>query len=87
METTKLSSKGQVIIPKSFRSTHHWVAGLELVAIDVGDGILLKPKVPFEATNLEDVAGCLQFNGKQKKQEDIELAIKKGLKEQWRDCN
>lgn len=36
METTKLSSKGQVIIPKAFRSTHHWEPGLELMVIDTG---------------------------------------------------
>ncbi len=87
METTKLSSKGQVIIPKSFRSEHHWDAGLELVAIDVGDGILLKPKEPFEETMLDDVAGCMQYSGKPINQDDIEAAFKKGLKEQWRDCN
>lgn len=50
METTKLSSQGQVIIPKSLRDAHHWEAGIELIAIDMGDGILLKPKKPFPET-------------------------------------
>jgi AbrB family looped-hinge helix DNA binding protein len=47
METTKLSPQGQVIIPKSLRDAHQWEAGIELIAIDMGDGILLKPKKPF----------------------------------------
>ena len=33
METTRLSSKGQVIIPKTLRDAHHWLAGQEFIAI------------------------------------------------------
>lgn len=87
METTRLSSKGQVIIPKTVRTTHHWEAGLELVVIDTGDGILLKPKAPFSATELANVAGLLKARVKPKTDEEIEAALKKGAKEQWRDSN
>ena len=52
METTRLSSKGQVIIPKTVRSAHRWEAGLDFLVIDTGDGILLKTKAPFETTVL-----------------------------------
>ncbi len=44
METTRLSSKGQVIIPKAVRSAHQWGVGLELEVIEMGDGVLLRPK-------------------------------------------
>ncbi|MBW4478741.1 MAG: AbrB/MazE/SpoVT family DNA-binding domain-containing protein [Tolypothrix brevis GSE-NOS-MK-07-07A] len=64
MEITKLSSEGQVIIPKSLREAHHWEVGQELIAIDMGDGILLKPKKPFPETKLDDVAGSLKYQGK-----------------------
>jgi AbrB family looped-hinge helix DNA binding protein len=63
METMRLSSKGQVIIPKDFRASHHWNPGLELQVIDAGEGILLKPRAPFEKTSLKDVAGCLNGRG------------------------
>ena len=53
METTRLSSKGQVIMPETLRDAHHWLAEQEFIAIDTGDGILLKPKNPFEETNKE----------------------------------
>ncbi len=75
MEVTKLSSKGQVIIPKALRTAHNWEAGQELIAIDVGNGILLKPKKPFPETTLVQVAGCLKFLGKPKSLDDIENAI------------
>ncbi|PSB21286.1 AbrB/MazE/SpoVT family DNA-binding domain-containing protein [Phormidesmis priestleyi ULC007] len=83
METTRLSSKGQVIIPKALRDAHHWEAGQELVAIGTGDGILLKLKNPFRETTLEDVAGCLNYLGEPKSLEAIEDAIRQGVMEQY----
>lgn len=84
MNTTKLSSKGQVIIPKPLRTAHHWEVGQELIVVDLGDGILLKPKTPFPVTNIDDVASCLKFNGKAKTLDDMEQAIKKGIVEKFR---
>ncbi len=86
MEVTRLSSKGQVIIPKALRTAHQWETGQELVAIDVGDGILLKPKKPFAETSLEQVAGCLKYHGEPKTLEEFENAIQQGVMEQWHDC-
>jgi AbrB family looped-hinge helix DNA binding protein len=85
METTKLSSKGQVIIPKPFRTAHHWEPGQELVVIDTGDGVLLKPKTPFQETKIDDVASCLLYVGKPKTLDDMEQAIKRGVKERFCD--
>ncbi len=84
MNTTKLSSKGQVIIPKPLRTAHHWETGQELVVIDVGDGILLKPKTPFPESSISDVASCLKFKGKTKTLDDMEQAIRKGVREKYK---
>ena len=83
MEVTRLSSQGQVIIPKALRAAHHWQAGQELIAIDVGDGILLKPK-PFQETTLEQVAGCLKYR-RTPNLDELEDAILQEVMEQWRD--
>ncbi len=83
MTTTKLSSKGQVIIPKPIRSSHHWDPGQELVVIDIGDGIILKPATPFKETSVDSVAGCLKYTGKPKTLEDMEAGIAKGVKERF----
>ncbi|MBK8973276.1 MAG: AbrB/MazE/SpoVT family DNA-binding domain-containing protein [Hahellaceae bacterium] len=83
MDTTKLSSKGQVIIPKYIRDLRNWSAGLELEVIALGEGILLKPKAIFPHTTLEDVAGCLNYRGKAKSDDDIEAAMKKAAVEAW----
>ena len=87
METTKLSSKGQVIIPKTLRSTHHWETGLELMVIDTGDGILLRPKAPFAACVLADVAGMFSAKIKPRTDEEIKAALKADLRSKWRGGN
>lgn len=83
MTTTKLSSKGQVIIPKAIRTSRHWETGQELVVIDTGDGIILKPATPFKESTIESVAGCLQYEGKPITIEEMDEAIADGIKEQW----
>ena len=80
MLTTKLSSKGQVIIPKEIRNRHHLEPGQELLAIDTEDGILLKPMSPFPETTLREVASCLSYSGKAKTLDEMEEAIKKGAR-------
>lgn len=83
MEVTRLSNEGQIAIPKTLRAARQWESGQELVAIDVGDGILLKPKKPFPETTLDRVAGCLRYQGKPKSLDELENAICQGLMEQW----
>jgi AbrB family looped-hinge helix DNA binding protein len=81
MQTTKLSSKGQVIIPKILRSRYKWDIGQELTVIDTGEGVLLRSSRPFKKTELNEVAGVLKYSGKPVSLDDMEKAIKKGALE------
>jgi bifunctional DNA-binding transcriptional regulator/antitoxin component of YhaV-PrlF toxin-antitoxin module len=83
MEITKVSNEGQVIIPEPLLKATGWGVGQELIAIDTGDGILLKPKKPFVQTALADVAGCLKYLGTRKTQAEIDDAIRQGVEELW----
>lgn len=83
MEITKLSSQGQVTIPQNLREKYQWQDGQELIIINVGDGILLKPKKTFPETKLDDVAGCLNYQGEAKTIEEMEQAIAQGIEESW----
>jgi len=56
-----------------------------MMAIDRGDGILLIPKPPFLVTKLDDVAGCLRYQGTPKRLEDRDDAIRQGIEELWQD--
>lgn len=81
MQTTRLSSKGQVIIPKPLRIRYNLNSGQKLSVIDTGDGILLRPSRPFKKTDLEHVAGILKYTGKPVSIEEMNAAIKKGALE------
>ncbi|MEH1926129.1 MAG: AbrB/MazE/SpoVT family DNA-binding domain-containing protein [Nostoc sp.] len=81
MEITKLSPEGEVIIPEYLREAHQWEVGQEFIIIDMGDGILLKPKKPFPETKLDDVAGCLKYQGKPKTLENMDNTIRQAIEE------
>ncbi|MBH8556383.1 AbrB/MazE/SpoVT family DNA-binding domain-containing protein [Nostocaceae cyanobacterium CENA357] len=83
MEITKVSSEGQVIIPEELLKVSGWEIGQELIATNMGDGILLKPKKPFAETTLNDVAGCLKYQGTPKSLEDMNDAIRQDVEESW----
>ncbi|AFZ59435.1 AbrB/MazE/SpoVT family DNA-binding domain-containing protein [Anabaena cylindrica FACHB-243] len=87
MEVTKLYPQGQIVLPESLREAYHWNVGQEFVIIDMGDGILLKPKNPFSVTKLDDVAGCLKYHGEPATLEDMDDAIRQGVEEMWNDCD
>jgi AbrB family looped-hinge helix DNA binding protein len=42
MQTTQLSSKGQVVIPKALRDAKQWTAGTEFIVEATDTGILLR---------------------------------------------
>jgi len=83
MEATKMSSKGQVIIPKHIRTLLNWETGQELIIINMPDGVLLKAKKPFKSTSLDDVAGILAYQGKAKTLKEMQEAIDKGISESF----
>jgi AbrB family looped-hinge helix DNA binding protein len=81
MATTKLSSKGQIILPKSVRDAHRWAPGTEFSVEKVEDGVLLKPLGPFPKTRIEDVAGVLKRPaGKPKSVEEMDASIAKSVR-------
>ena len=81
MITTRLSEKGQVVIPRKVRSSHGWEKGVEFVIEETDDGVTLKPLKPFEETNIKDVLGCLNYRGPRKTLKDMDAAIAKGARE------
>ncbi len=81
METTHLSSKGQVIIPQSIRKAHKWQPGLEFNVIDTEQGVLLTPRLPFKSTSIKEVLGCVNYTGAKKSLKEMEEGIAKGAKE------
>jgi AbrB family looped-hinge helix DNA binding protein len=75
METTRLSTKGQIILPKVIRDARAWGPGTEFTVEETGEGVLLRPAARVPNTNLDDVAGCLRSKGKAKTLRQMRSAI------------
>lgn len=79
METTRLSSKGQIILPKSIRATHAWGPGVEFAVEDTAEGVLLRPLKPFTPACLDEVLGCTGYRGRARTVEEMDAAIALGV--------
>jgi AbrB family looped-hinge helix DNA binding protein len=78
--TTRLSSKGQVVLPGSIRAARHWEPGLELKVEETRDGVLLTPVKAAAATRLADVVGSAGYRGPAKSLAQMQKAIAQGVK-------
>lgn len=59
MDTVKLSSKGQIVIPKSMREDMHLPPGTEFVISVTATGLTLTPKTLFPKATVREVRGLL----------------------------
>ncbi len=84
METTKLSSKGQVVLPKSVREQHGWGPGTEFVVESTPDGVRLRAKAPFAQTALDQVHGSVRHSGPPKSLEAMEAGIRAAVARRYR---
>lgn len=75
METTKLSSKGQVVLPRAVRAGRKLKPGVIFSVEVVPEGILLRPLKPFVPTTIEQAFGCLRYSGKSKTVEEMHSAV------------
>ncbi len=64
MEITRLSTKGQIVLPKHIRVTRAWRPGTKFAIEESGEGILLRPAESFAKSDLAEVAGCLRSRRK-----------------------
>ncbi len=73
--TTTVSTKGQVILPKAIRRALRWEAGTRLTVENTPEGVLLKPEPVFAETRLEEVFGCLAYQGTPKTLEEMDAGV------------
>ena len=87
METTRVSSKGQVVIPKSIRDRLHLEAGAPLSVGVENDAIVLHQvrkalRLPTES-EIDAVAGCLKVGGPMPSRTDEDAAIAALFRKEW----
>jgi AbrB family looped-hinge helix DNA binding protein len=78
--TTRLSTKGQLIIPRAIRARQGWRAGTRLMIEDRGDHVVLRGVAEPPRTSLEDLVGCTGYKGPKRSLADMAAAIARGAK-------
>lgn len=72
---TTVSTKGQVILPKSIRQRRHWDVGTRLIVEDTPDGVVLRAAPIFRLTRPGDVFGSLKVAGPPKTLEEMDAGV------------
>ncbi len=72
---TTVSTKGQVVLPKSIRQRRHWDAGTRLIVEDTPDGVVLKAAPVFKLTTPEQVFGSLKTAGPPKTLQEMDAGV------------
>ena len=60
--TIRLSEKGQVVLPKEYRSEQHLEAGSDMAALKIGSGLLLLPQMDRFNTLCNSIERVLMKN-------------------------
>ena len=80
---TRLSSKGQMVVPKPIRDALHLSAGAEL-KVEMGEGcFVVRPKDNIRSARIEEVIGMFKVD-RAISDEEIERAIDDGYRARWR---
>lgn len=83
--TTKVSTKGQVILPKAVRQQKNWEAGTRLTVENTEEGVLLKAAPLFAPTKVDAVCGSLRFGGRALTIEEMDAAVAAEARRRARD--
>jgi bifunctional DNA-binding transcriptional regulator/antitoxin component of YhaV-PrlF toxin-antitoxin module len=70
-----LSTKGQLILPKTLVLRRQWEAGTRLRVEDTPDGIVLKKERIFTETKPDEVFGSLAYVGRPKTLKEMDDGI------------
>jgi len=75
--TTRISTKGQVILPKAIRDRHGWKPGTVLEIEDGPNGVTVRPVRTVEPSRPDEVFGMLKplYSGPPKTIEEMDAGI------------
>lgn len=78
MASTRMSSKGQVVIPREVRERHAWGPGTEFTVEEAGNVVVLRPLVLDRSATVDDLLGCVGYRGPVRSLADMDAGIARG---------
>lgn len=86
--TTTLSTKGQVVIPKTVRDAMAWSDGMTLAVEPHPQGVLLSAaKRYFDASDPDTLLGCVNYKGPALSLDEIDKKLTTAFAEKWKKDN
>ena len=83
----KISSKGQLVLPKAVREAHGLGPGSEVDIESSSEAIVLRPRVRRPQTGrvytLDEVAGMLKYDGPPVSIRDMDRAVEEEIRRRW----
>jgi bifunctional DNA-binding transcriptional regulator/antitoxin component of YhaV-PrlF toxin-antitoxin module len=79
MQTSKLSVKGQVVLPAALRAAKAWQAGMQFEVVSTAESVLPKPLLPagpFAPTRLDEVFGMAGDHGPMRSLAEMDAAVR-----------
>jgi AbrB family looped-hinge helix DNA binding protein len=73
--TTVVSTKGQVVLPKTIRQRLNWTPGARLEVEETPDGVFLRRAPLFERSELSEVFAMLKTAGPTRSLDDMDAAV------------
>jgi len=73
--STRLSAKGQVVIPKAIREASGWHPGLDLLVEVTEGGVVLRPRALGRARAAEELLGCTGYQGPRRSLVEMDAAV------------
>jgi AbrB family looped-hinge helix DNA binding protein len=81
MADTTVSTKGQVVIPKDVRDRLGWRPGTALEIEERGDRVVLRQVRRAQRTTIDDLRGCLRYDGPPMTIEEMDEGIARRARE------
>ena len=80
---TRLSSKGQLVLPKEMRDRLGWAAGTELDVEASGEAVILRVRRPRGRTTLDELVGCIPYDVPAVSPAEMDTAVDGAAREMW----
>ena len=83
MATSTMSSKGQIVVPKSLRDELDWPAGAKLKIEKTEKGLSVERIEEFPPKSIDEVLGMFKLD-RPITDEEIETSLRRAVRNRWR---
>ncbi len=85
MVRVRISDEGGIALPQELVERLGWVEGTEL-EVESRDGlVMIYPVRPFPPTTIEEVRGCLPYDGPPVSIEEMDAGVMHAAREMWEE--